>query len=212
VRADVRDPVRLVVLLGGLPGLATVSTSDDITVDGFRFVRCPARSRSVTHAIAARHPSWLLMGCGLDEDSQTYLLQMARTVSPGLRVAALGSDQDLERCDRWVKRCCAVYLSADTSLERLLGVLEFAETSRTAIVDECFLTARQLQYGQPPGPLTRRERQVLRLVSMGLRNAEVAKELQISRRTAEFHVRNLLEKLGARNRVEAVERGRVMEF
>jgi DNA-binding NarL/FixJ family response regulator len=111
-----------------------------------------------------------------------------------------------------VKRCCAVYLSADTSLERLLAVLEFAETSRTAIVDECFLTARQLQYGQPPGPLTRRERQVLRLVSMGLRNAEVAKELQISRRTAEFHVRNLLEKLGARNRVEAVERGRVMEF
>src|SRR5207302_1355674 len=105
------------------------------------------------------------------------------------------------------RRCCVVYLSLDTSMDRLLSVLEFSERCRVVVVDECFHTTRLLHYVQPPVPLTRRERQVLRLISTGLRNAEVAQELNVSRRTAEFHVRNLLEKLGARNRVEAVERG-----
>jgi DNA-binding NarL/FixJ family response regulator len=210
--ASRQEPSRVVVLVGALPGLAPALVNDRLVVDGFTILRCAPRSRALAHAIMSERPTWLLVGAGLDEERQSYVIQAARVVAPGLRIAVLGPDHDLERCDRWVRRCCAVYLSMETPLERLLRVLYFSESFRTAIVDECFLQARQLQYVQPPAPLTRRERQVLRLVSMGLRNAEVAQELHVSRRTAEFHVRNLLEKLGARNRVEAVERGRLLEL
>jgi DNA-binding NarL/FixJ family response regulator len=55
-----------------------------------------------------------------------------------------------------------------------------------------------------PSPLTPREKDVLALVSEGLRNREIAERLFISEVTVKAHVRNILRKLGARSRTHAV--------
>jgi LuxR family maltose regulon positive regulatory protein len=55
--------------------------------------------------------------------------------------------------------------------------------------------------------LTTRETEVLRLMSQGMTNAEIAQCLFITTSTAKVHVRHILEKLGVRNRVQAVLRG-----
>lgn len=52
--------------------------------------------------------------------------------------------------------------------------------------------------------LTRREEDVLRLVATGLSNAEIADRLYIAVGTAKTHVKNVLHKLGAENRAQAV--------
>jgi DNA-binding CsgD family transcriptional regulator len=51
--------------------------------------------------------------------------------------------------------------------------------------------------------LTRREREVLDLISQGLTNAQIAERLYISPKTAEHHVGRVLNKLGVRTRAEA---------
>lgn len=60
--------------------------------------------------------------------------------------------------------------------------------------------------GQPsePGPLTPREREVLRYLERGRTNGQIADALFISRKTASVHVSNILAKLGAATRGEAV--------
>jgi DNA-binding NarL/FixJ family response regulator len=54
-----------------------------------------------------------------------------------------------------------------------------------------------------PG-ITDREREVLRLVGLGMSNAEIAATLYITTGTAKTHVARLLAKLGARDRVQLV--------
>jgi len=60
--------------------------------------------------------------------------------------------------------------------------------------------------------LSRREREVLRLVSAGQTNREIASDLVLSQRTVDMHVRNILRKLDCRSRVDAAVRARELDL
>jgi DNA-binding CsgD family transcriptional regulator len=66
---------------------------------------------------------------------------------------------------------------------------------------------------QPIAPLTDREEEMLVTVARGRTNAEIADELHVSLRTVKTHLASLMQKIGARNRVEiamwAYETGRM---
>ena len=52
--------------------------------------------------------------------------------------------------------------------------------------------------------LTQREQEILGLLTRGLTNPQIADKLVISVSTVNFHVHNILDKLGAKTRTEAV--------
>jgi DNA-binding CsgD family transcriptional regulator len=63
--------------------------------------------------------------------------------------------------------------------------------------------ARTSTRGHPHG-LTRREAEILALLSDGLRNSVIARRLFVSTKTVDHHVSAILSKLGVRTRAEAV--------
>jgi LuxR family transcriptional regulator, regulator of acetate metabolism len=60
--------------------------------------------------------------------------------------------------------------------------------------------------GAVAGSLTRRQRQIIELMADGATNAEIARRLVLSQETVKFHVREILKRMRAANRAEAVSR------
>lgn len=66
-----------------------------------------------------------------------------------------------------------------------------------------FIDVRNLQ-SDPIQSLSRKERAMLTALSKGLTNRELSKELEITVNTVKFHLSNLYEKLGVKNRAQAI--------
>ncbi len=81
-----------------------------------------------------------------------------------------------------------------------LGARPWADRAH-AELRACGQTVRRVA-GGPVEHLTPQEMQVARFVSRGLTNADVAAQLFLSRRTVDFHLRNVFTKLGIRSRTE----------
>ena len=92
--------------------------------------------------------------------------------------------------------------------EMLRGKAEYQARRKVhrAVATDVAAMARIANPAEARTYLTRREEEVLQLICQGLRNADVAQELHVTESTIEFHVSRVLAKLGARNRVEAVDR------
>jgi len=118
---------------------------------------------------------------------------------------------------RWIRSAIGAGTNAvlprDVMQEQLRLALQAAEsglvllpsTSALGIFPSDFKSARKL--GGPIEPLTEREHEVLRLISDGLGNREIAQKLKISGHTVKFHVSSILSKLGTASRAEAVSHG-----
>lgn len=96
------------------------------------------------------------------------------------------------------------------TLARLLTAVCRELTKSSGVADEDGDAVHRAGAPLPVVKLTQREREVLALMSRGLRNKEIAACLGVSERTAAFHVGNVLAKLGADGRIEAINIARAL--
>ncbi len=86
----------------------------------------------------------------------------------------------------------------------LLAVAQGQSILAPEVTRPVLQAARHQRSGDTTTVLTRRERDVLRALAQGMTTAQIAQALFITENTVKTHVRHLLRKLEARNRIEAV--------
>lgn len=124
-----------------------------------------------------------------------------------------------ELCEYGLSHCSAVITASDNPLwigeVRAMGLLGYV--LKTASVEDFNLALQQILRGtrhfatqslrQATGLLTRRQTEILRLLSIGLSTKEIARTLTLSPGTVDNHVCALTSALGANDRTHAVAIG-----
>ena len=127
-----------------------------------------------------------------------------RAASPEARILVLTTYATDEFIFKALRAGAQGYLLKDASADELLAAVRAVHGGQTQLSPAVAARLVAGVGGGGPEPLTARELEVLMLIGQGRSNAEIADKLVIAPRTAKVHVQNILAKLGADNRTEAV--------
>ncbi|TMC55608.1 MAG: response regulator transcription factor [Chloroflexi bacterium] len=209
IRLLVVDEVRLVAdafvsVLGQQPDIQVVGSATD-----------------VSEALAlVEHCNMVLVSTRLPHDGA---LQLTRTVAsryPSVHIVVVGLSASTTDILHYVETGALGYILKEDSLADMLGTLRSVHSrearvspdmaavlmSRVAQLAEICKTSGAQRYTPATlsAVLTRREREVLRLMAQDLSNAEIAAQLTIELGTVKNHVHKILAKLNVSSRRDAV--------
>lgn len=193
-----------------------LNKKSNITVSGAASYSCNAES-----IIASVSPDVLLFD-PLDWDLGLTLVRQLRESLPSLRVILIGMEDDGALFLRAVREGIAGYLLKDAPAAEVAAAVRSVAINHAVCPQEmCQVlfdyVARQranlpsFAIKQQLG-LTRREQQLVELVSRNLTNKEIAVQLGLSEQTVKNHIHRVLRKVGVNDRLAAVEMCRTQGF
>jgi DNA-binding NarL/FixJ family response regulator len=191
-----------------------LSKKTDICVVG-----ASAFSPDVVGQISDAAPDVLLSDSAAVALSELRLISEVRAAIPGLKVVMIGMDADPEIFLRAVRDGIVGFVLKDASaMEVAAAVRSVANNEAVCPPSLCLALFERVASlnNHPPSfvirhnlGLTRREQQLVQMISQGFTNKEIASQLSLSEQTVKNHVHRMLRKLGATDRLGAVELCRV---
>jgi two-component system, NarL family, nitrate/nitrite response regulator NarL len=160
-------------------------------------------------------PDVVLMDSRLPDGSGSQAAARIRRLHPRTAVVFLSADDSDDAVLAAVESGACGYLSkaeaaiqVQTAIRRAAGgeMLVPADRLATLAVKQGVVEATAVARVGLISDLTARERQVLKLLTGGLDNRQIADQLGIAYGTVRTHVRNLMSKIGVHSRLEAVVR------
>jgi DNA-binding NarL/FixJ family response regulator len=197
-----RAPLRCVVAddhPGVLAAVADLLASEGFTVEG--------QARDGVEAerlIGEKRPDVAIVDVRLPERSGIEVARRAATVSPGTRIILYTAHGDAAQVTEALDAGAKGFVRKDAPLGDLVRAIDRAAAGETYVDPILAGLLVTTVTSAPAVSLTRRERDILRLLAEGCSNAEIGKALFLSPETVRAHVRQTMTKLGAQTRTQAV--------
>ncbi len=146
-------------------------------------------------------PDVVLLDISLPDANGVEICREIKTLAPDAYVLGFSNHNERSMIMQMLSNGASGYLLKNASATELVtcikevlnGQVAFSEAVKKIIARP---SASQLK---TIPPLTKRERQVLQMISDGKTNAEIAEELRLSLFTIETHRRNLMQKFDVKN-------------
>lgn len=151
-------------------------------------------------------PDVVLMDLVMPEMDGAAATRAIREKYPDIQVIVLTSFKEENLIEEALKAGAIGYLLKNVSADELASAIRSANHGRPTLSPEATQALIKVagRTSQPGFDLTSREKDVLKMMTEGLSNPDIAEKLIVSRSTVKFHVSNILSKLGAVTRTEAV--------
>jgi DNA-binding NarL/FixJ family response regulator len=179
---------------------------------GHQVVGLAANGQEAVALVVRLEPDLVLMDVRMPGMSGVEATKAIAAIRPEMPIVMLTVSEDEEDLFAAIRAGARGYLLKDLEAAQLRAMIDTASRGEAAITPAT--AARIIRHlstlasadGSDFEQLTPRELEVLRLVTAGRRNKEIAADLGISENTAKYHLRNILEKLHAESRTELAAR------
>jgi DNA-binding NarL/FixJ family response regulator len=196
-------------------GLATLlALADDIDI-----VAQAGDGAEAIELAKAQRPDVILMDIQMPHVNGVEATKTIRSILPQTQIIILTTFDDDEYLLAGLRAGACGYLLKDMPSEQLADAIRSAAKGQSPIGPEMArklvnLVTHSPIASTPPAAseLSEREIEVLRLIAAGSSNKEIAEKLFIAEGTAKNHVSNILSKLEARDRAQAVARAKELNL
>jgi two-component system, NarL family, response regulator DevR len=207
-----KTPVR-VLLVQDHPLLASAIAKILNSYEDLSVVGIARRSDEAATLAATEKPSVVLLDFRLPDSSGPDAAAKIRSAMPSAAIVFHSADESEAALLDAIDAGATAYLTKSASADQIVDAVRKASVGEVLIPVALFakaiarqrkltieLDARKKLHAE----FTPRELEVLRLVADGQDTASVARRLGIAPHTVEWHVRHLIEKLGAHSKLQAV--------
>jgi two-component system NarL family response regulator len=177
----------LAAVLGASPGLEVVGQAGD--------------GNTAMQLFRELAPDVAIVDLRMSPMDGVAITEAMRNESPNAKVILLTTYDTDEEVFRGLRAGASSYLLKDVDSGRLIDTIHAVHAGRKAIPPEI---AAKLAEHVSSDVLTPRQQEVLRCLSQGKSNLEIANTLFISEGTVKAHVKAILQKLDARDRTQAI--------
>ena len=163
-----------------------------------------ADSREAVEMYREHQPDVMLLDLRLGKQSGIDVLIAVRGEFPDARIVMLTMSEGDVEIQRAFKAGAAAYLLKSMTSKNLVETIRRVHSGKKYVPPEI---AANLVEHMGAETLSVRETEVLRLLSSGNRNQDIAQKLFITEETVKVHVKHIMEKLSANDRTQAVAIG-----
>jgi DNA-binding NarL/FixJ family response regulator len=183
----------LAMVLGAAPDIEVVGVAGSVA--------------EVRQMAVSRRPDVVLMDYGLPDGDGVTATAAIKASQPDVQVIMLTSFVDEDVLVAAIQAGCSGYVTKHKGAEELTAAVRLAADGEALVSPDMLarLLPRLRRGHQGLGwDLSPRERQVLDLLAQGESKDAIAERLFLSTNTVRNHIQNILTKLGAHSRLEAV--------
>jgi DNA-binding NarL/FixJ family response regulator len=151
-------------------------------------------SQSFIEAVERFQPDVAVLDVSMPGADGFVTARRVLQLQPSLRIVFLSMHGDQKYIDQAAQVGARAYLSKRLPAQELISAIQAVLEGETLLTSSAERTNADTQDGK--GELTARQQEVLRLIARGSSAKDIANQLNISVRTAEFHRAAIMQRLG----------------